>query len=235
MTVRDFTGRPLRPYTRPAVAGTSHVVVQGESIGSIADLYGFYWGTIWNDPANAGLREQRADPNVLYPGDVVHVPEKGAKVVPAATGRTHRFRLKGVPSMFRLRILRDDGSPRAGVSYRVIIDGAVVQSGVLGDDAMLAFPVSPRARTATLVFGEGAAAEEYSLRFGHLDPITTVSGVKARLNNLGYDAGPEDGPWDESATAALKRFQEALGQMEPSGELDDDTRAALQRAHDPSS
>jgi N-acetylmuramoyl-L-alanine amidase len=57
----------------------NHNVVQGDCVLSIAEQYGFFWETVWNHPSNAELKKKREDPAILYPGDVVFVPEKRLK------------------------------------------------------------------------------------------------------------------------------------------------------------
>jgi hypothetical protein len=54
-------------------------VHQGDCLNSIADETGFFWETLWNHASNDSLKQQRRDPNVLEPGDVVHVPDKTPK------------------------------------------------------------------------------------------------------------------------------------------------------------
>jgi hypothetical protein len=47
----------------------------------------------------------------------------------------------------------------------------------------------------------------WRLRLGWLDPVHCVSGIQARLNNLGHKAGTVDGIRGPITTAALKEFQ----------------------------
>jgi len=83
-----------------------HKVRQGECISSIAGKYGHFPETIWNDPANAQLKSKREDePNILYAGDVVVIPDKRLKEESGATDERHRFVKKGVPVQFRLRLM----------------------------------------------------------------------------------------------------------------------------------
>ena len=57
-----------------------HTVKQGEYLSLIAAQYGFTnWQTIWNLPQNADLQKQRQNPNVLFPGDQVYVPNRENK------------------------------------------------------------------------------------------------------------------------------------------------------------
>jgi N-acetylmuramoyl-L-alanine amidase len=59
--------------------------------------------TVWADPANAELRRKRTDPNVIFPGDVIVIPDLIAKSENGSTEALHRFRLKTTPSKLRLR------------------------------------------------------------------------------------------------------------------------------------
>jgi len=82
-------------------------VKQGDCISSIATRHGLFWEKVWNHPKNSRLKEQRKDPNVLYPGDVVFVPDKEKKEESGATEQKHRFRKKGTPAKLRLRIMEE--------------------------------------------------------------------------------------------------------------------------------
>jgi hypothetical protein len=72
---------------------------------------------------------------------------------------------------------------------------------------------------------------EWTLRIGHLDPIATIRGVKARLENLGYDCGEIDDVEDDALYGAVYAFQTAEG-LEASGAIDDATRSKLHALHD---
>ena len=49
---------------------------------------------------------------------------------------------------------------------------------------------------------------EIPILIGHLDPIEALSGQKARLNNLGYDAGPVNDAQDGlQLRSAVEEFQ----------------------------
>ena len=45
------------------------------------------------------------------------------------------------------------------------------------------------------------------LGMGHLDPIEDLSGVQARLENLGFHCGDEEGELGPRTRVALKRFR----------------------------
>lgn len=206
--------------------GDYHIVSQGECLASIAAARGLSWKTIWNHAQNRQLKAARRDPNVLMPGDRVYIPEKQVREQTAATDKRHRFVRKGVPSVLCLRIL-DGRQPRAHEDYTLEIDGRLYQ-GKTDGDGRIEHPIPPGAIRGTLILGK--EGETYPLALGHIDPIEETTGVKARLNNLGYACGAADDQWDEQARAALRRFQKDHD-LEETGECDQATRDKLKEAH----
>src|SRR5690348_2619864 len=91
-------------------------VKQGDCISSIAAQFGHVFDTVWNYGDNADLKERRKDPNVLYPGDVVVIPDKTERLEDRGTDGHHKFTAKAAPTFIHLRLLLDD-QPRAGLSY----------------------------------------------------------------------------------------------------------------------
>src|SRR5438132_12811246 len=146
---------------------TVHVVELGDGISSIAQRYGFFPGTLWEDGDNRGLRERRSNPNTLSPGDEVAIPALRQKTLALRTGTTHRFRRKGVPAVFSLQVFAGD-QPRAHQSYELTADGRRLTGVTDGDGALFQY-LPPDAEEALLVIGPDRCA--FRLRFGHLPPI----------------------------------------------------------------
>lgn len=211
---------------RTLKAGT-HVIGEGESLASVAEASGFFELTLWELAENAGLRSARKWPNVLAEGDAVVIPELRQKQAAADTGARHVYRRRGIPAVYRLRLLRG-GKPVAAAEYTLTI-GDRKNPGVTDDLGRLCEFIPPGAKEGVLqVPGIGMKAR---VCFGQMDPIGTQSGVEKRLANLGYLA-PGPSPASETDIAgALRAFQSAW-QLGVTGKCDDATRTALETAHD---
>jgi len=197
-------------------------VKEGDCLASIAFDHGFAVDSVWEHEENAELRKARGDGYTLLPGDVVAIPELVPKSVACTTGRTHRFRRRNVPEIFRLE-LYDDEKPRAGVSYTLEIDG-VTREGVTGEKGELAVPIPPNAQQGTLVLAD--TGETFVLQLGRLAPASHPTGALARLVNLGYLESPDA----KELAEALMAFQR-YGELEESGALDEATVARLVEEH----
>jgi N-acetylmuramoyl-L-alanine amidase len=203
-----------------------HTVKVGECLSSIAVAEGFFPNSIWDDEANAALRELRANnPNALQAGDLLVIPDKRKREHSVAMDARHVFRRKGVPAQFRVKLLIED-EPVANQPYVLRVDGSSI-FGVTDGDGVVLESISPAARRAVLTIGEGEDATEYSFSLGGLDPADTPEGARQRLFNLGYDAGDTD----EELADGLRELQGAEG-LAPSGELDAATVARLTALHD---
>jgi hypothetical protein len=213
----------------------TYVTVQtGDCITSLADAHGHFWETLWDAPENAALKASRVDPNCLLSGDKVFIPDLREKQVAVDTNATHRFRRKGIPAKLVLRIAYADGRPRQNARYKLIIDGAET-SGVTGDDGFIRETLPPKAKQGTLRLpadpaDEDSEDEEYELTLGTLSPQTHLSGIQARLNNLGVGDIELDGTNGPKTQAALRAFQ-LSHDLPVTGEPDAATEAKLRELH----
>jgi len=207
-----------------------HTVKQGDCISSIANQWGHFWETLWNHKQNQELVEQRKNPNALLAGDKVFVPEIRTKEEQCSTTRQHVFQLKGVPVKLQLQLLDRDGNPRANLQYTLVIDGRKIAKKT-AEDGRISEVIAPNAKKAKLTLKpEDSPVEEYELQLGFMNPVTHVTGIQARLKNLGFYPGEMTGSVDELTSEALSRFQAERG-FPVTGELDDATRAALDGLH----
>lgn len=204
-----------------------YVVQKGDCIESIAFEHGLFWKTVWNHLQNAELKRARKDPNVLLPGDRVHLIEKRKKQEAGDPEQKHRFKRKGVPSILRMQLL-NEGQPRANLKYVLEIDG-ITYTGNTDGDGRLKQTLPPNARTAQLKLGDDGQ-ECYTLKLRHIDPVSSLTGVQARLSNIGYDPGPIDGKMRASLEAALTLFQEKYD-LKITGEPDQATQDKLLEVH----
>lgn len=201
-------------------------VKQGDCISSIAFKYGFFPDTIWKHDKNSQLKQDRKDPNVLTPGDTVHIPDKQVEEIDKPDQKRHRFRRKGVPEVLKIQFLRGD-KPRANESFTFDLDGRLF-NGVTDSEGHVTQAIPPDARKGLVRFSE--TNDEYKLELGHLDSIEELSGVQGRLRNLGYYGGAIDGQMNDDLVQAIQAFQ-ASEDLEPDGELTQETKDALVRVY----
>jgi N-acetylmuramoyl-L-alanine amidase len=214
-----------------------HTVAKGECLSTIAALYGFRdYHVIYEHPCNALFRERRPNPNIIYPGDVIVIPDKATKTVAAATGELHRFVLTNPGVLLRVAIHDESDQPLAQKPYDLEIEGTH-QRGRTDDQGLIEAHLPRRAEAGRLsIWLHGAAPEPtavFPLKIGSLDPISEATGVQARLNNLCFTCGPVDGVIGPKTRSAIAQFQCWCG-LEATGELDADTRSRLEKMHDAS-
>ena len=194
--------------------GTQHTVVQGECLASIAQKHGFAdWRLIYDDPSNADFRKARPNPHIIYPGDVLFVPDKRIKTLAAATGQRHVFRIKRPDCHLRVIVRDEEGQPVASKKFKLTVSGQSIE-GTTAADGLIDKPVPADAEEGQLAVwaeGDGFEPDEWTVRLGYIDPIETLSGIQARLNNLGYSCGPVDGTDGTLTQAAVRAFQSDHG------------------------
>ena len=208
------------PYVEPRPE-TTYTVKDGDHVSGIAQSFGFDdYTTVWNDPGNSDLQQQRTDPHVLQPGDSLTIPEVNAQ--PGAnkpTSAKHPFQINLSPLKLRLTLL--DLAAKPMKSAPVTVAGAALTTDGNG---LVEAPVDKSAKDATL----DSAGSEVDLLLGGLNPSddTSDAGYKGRLLNMGFLWDDTVADSDDEMLIALQDFQ-AQYKLTVSGQLDDATKAKL--------
>lgn len=205
----------------------NHTVGPSDDMASIAHRHGFFWETLWNLPENEPVKSERENPNVLLPGDQIHIPDKRKKIEDCADQQKHRFVRKGVPSKIHI-VLRRDGEPRASLPYVFEIAGQK-QEGQTGEDGSIELTIPPGASSGKLTLTDEGNTEVRTLAVGQLEPVATALGVQQRLANLRYDIRPT-GKEDDQTVAAANAFR-ADHELEAAPALDQTLRDKLVEVH----
>lgn len=209
--------------------GESHVVSQGESTTRLAFERGLYWKSVWQHANNADLRSKRSNPNILLEGDVIFLPDLETKQEYCATAQKHRFQRKGVPETLNLIFLDIYGKPLANKPYTITIDNTF-RRGTLDSNGKLSESIPPNARSAKVKVGDKGELASTEVQLGNLDPVESLTGVQARLKNLGYFSAAIDGQPSEALDKAVVRFRRKNA-MEEGKDIDDALRDKLKDLH----
>jgi len=203
-----------------------HKVEDGEHLSGIAKRFGFQNAmTLWNDPANSELRARRESPDVLLPGDEVHIPDRVAKTFTGATGTTHAITVRAQRLQLRLSLQDGTGVARKATPVALEVNGTSLDRTSDGD-GHVAIPVPRNVADATVDDG----ARTVQLRVGALDPASEVSGWHARLVNLGYLVGSPRETEPMTRLVAIEEF-EVDNDLPVTGEMTGATLAKLVEVH----
>src|SRR5688500_7771226 len=104
-----------------------HIVEQGECLSAIAKSYGFSdWRIIYDHPDNAEFKKLRPDPNILYPGDRLIVPDKSLKEAGCPTEKQHVFKVRKPDAVLRLVII-EQGERLKNTRYELEFEGKKIE------------------------------------------------------------------------------------------------------------
>lgn len=220
---------------------TEHTVLQGEHITRIARKFGFFdFRTIFDDPANAELKEKRPNPDVLFPGDVVIIPDKQKRVENRPTDQLHRFELLAPLLLLRIKLTHIDHEPLPDTDCDLLVEGQVHNLRT-APDGLVELEIAETAERGNLSFkDQDVPFDIKEVLIGHLDPVEERSGQLARLANLGYYLGPLDVPNEEELSrevelefkSAVEEFQiDFMGKQEVDGKCGKKTQAKLLAEH----
>jgi hypothetical protein len=220
-----------------------YVIRQGDYLVQLAARFGFDADTVWNRAENDPLRAAGRSPNVLWPSDVLYIPDDDPPSVPLAIGASNSFTASVTKVPVTLSFHDETGAPlaTADCTYHGL-DAEPSDAPLQTNDSgslMLLLPVDQ----APFIIELPSLGMFFKILVGHLDPHTSRSGALQRLHNLGYGGrsyfGPDVEPdaddglqeqRDERFKRLLQSFQYDRGIPE-TGELDATTIDALKEAH----
>lgn len=214
----------------PKGAPQPYVIRQGDFYEKLAFKYAFDAEKVWNDGKNAELKAKRKNPNQLAPGDILHFAPSSKKPLPLSKGTTNEYTAE-VPRTKVTLFFKDELMPFDGEAY--VIEGLPQPvDGKVGGDGAVTIEAPIHVREVRIVFKKRNFV--FPVKLGDMDPINETSGVRTRLEHLGYlrpSAEPlSEEEADERLVTATQEFQRAH-KLEPTGEIDDATRAKLEEAH----
>jgi N-acetylmuramoyl-L-alanine amidase len=214
-----------------------YTVSPGDCLYRIAQANGFAsWETIYDDPGNQDFKKARPDPNVIYPGDELVLPDvqPSTKSVSCPTDKTHKFQIKLQRILFRVKVKDENDAPIAGKKFRLDVAGSRFSGTTDGDGIVeQRIPVDATSARLWVFFSADLEDGEYlmwDVGVGYLDPTDTPEGVQERLNNLGFVCGDPDGQWHDGMDVAVRTFQTVAG-IDASGTVDDGTVSKLKEVH----
>lgn len=188
----------------------NYVVQQGDHLARIAKAFGFSdWQTIWKHPNNADLKNKRKNPNVLYPGDSIYVPDRQLREESKSTDQKHSFVKKTSDLKLRLTLHDQYEKPIANASCNLIL-GSKSDTVKTDSNGKIEVDIQPEDHEGILIIQDQETPFEntpISFRIGDLDPVDQISGQVARLNNLGYSAGDLQQVDPDAFQSAVEEFQ----------------------------
>lgn len=72
-----------------------HVIKRGEWLSKIAKKYGMSWRFLYYHASNEAFRKKRPNPDKVYPGDKLVIPDDTPRQVTVETGKKHTFYIVG--------------------------------------------------------------------------------------------------------------------------------------------
>lgn len=203
-----------------------HTVQEGEWLKEIALQYGFpNWQKVWEHASNADLVTLRGEPDLLFAGDVINIPEPESNAVSAASDSTHKFVKKCLKMNLKIKVEDEEGEPLASKPWTIEIEGKTYTGNTDAEGLVeQELPVSK---------GIGKLSVDkhvFPVQLGHMDPLDEIVGIQKRLHNIGYDCGALDGEMGPKTEAALQLFQ-FDNELSKTGTADQPTKSKLKELY----
>lgn len=143
---------------------------------------------------------------------------------------------EGEPTMQKLRVKISDEhfEPYAAKPFEIRAD-AVKHEGTTGPNGEIEVDVPKTASVAHATIWTGSyptgPKKTHTIKIAPLEPPDSLPGLRLRLKNLGYyDGGIEGEELDPATSGAVREFQ-LDHDLQPTGQVDDATRATVVERH----
>lgn len=214
---------------------TTHTVAQGETLTRIAKQYKY--GSVealYNHPDNAEFKKLRPNPDIIFEGDEITIPDITPKKMSARSGKTHIFCVKQPKEFFRMQVESLSGKPLSNTRIVVDMGDEKIDTATDGEGMLEIEMTKGTECDAKLDVYTTPDAEEpdfsFEAKLTHLDPVEELSGVQARCTALGFDCGVADGIMGAKTRAGVKEFQ-ARYKLDVDGVPGPKTKAKLQEVY----
>ncbi len=167
-----------------------YIVKPGDHLAKIAAEHGISsYLALWTAGENAELRKKRKNPNILFAGDVVVIPDKTVKQKDVVTDKRHRFVM--TEHRLKLRIDVEDAfrAPLKNTACELGAEGANANTQRTDGKGRVELDVPKATHRARLIIRNaetGFSDVVLDVIVGGLDPVDTIEGQSQRLVNLGY-------------------------------------------------
>ncbi len=206
-----------------------YIIRQGDYLSKLAASRGFDPKEVWEHDSNKDLRGLRQNPEVLCPGDVLRVPTRSPPSVPLRLQTQNAFSAEVPKIELHIVVKGSDDRPRVNARYKVYGAQADALEGTTDGEGVATFKLAVTVESIQIVFEKDESA--YHFHVGHLDPADQATGVRQRLEHLGYyeeRLGARDA--EERLKEAIRNFQ-TQERLTVTGVADEETQARLCQVH----
>jgi hypothetical protein len=209
-----------------------YVIRQGDYLKKLGHRLGFDADAVWNDPANAELKKSRGGGSILKAGDILQIPDEPRPKFPFKLEEENKYVAQVPKTKVQLK-LNLNGIALKDEPYK--LEGADDDTDKTATgDGTAEFEVPVYVREVVVALTKRNV--KFRAQIGNMDPITTPSGIRLRLKNLGFGGVLKQGAEayeahnDQALKSAVKAFQAFKG-LKATGDIDDATRSAIEKAH----
>lgn len=174
-----------------------HKIKQGECLNTLAQKYNFSsWSVIYDAPENEKFRELRPNPNCIFPGDEVFIPEKIGYRKQSKTNTKKTFVITRAKAFISLRLIDRKLAPLSDIPYDIAFYAKDAEESMLelkdqttNSDGYIEAKIPRNAVIAKVLYQpypqRPSLKRKMTLKLSELDPVTEESGKRERMKQLG--------------------------------------------------